>query len=162
MEQVPASAPKASILVVDDDVFLSGLFGEFIARGGYAVTYARDGVEGLEHAETLKYDLILMDVMMPRMDGFEALERLKANPATKDIPVMMLTSMSQPEDVERGLNTGAVAYMEKQKMIPHEVYGKIAEALRSRPKRAEASKSVSPAETEKTPAKKPRKTRKKL
>lgn len=136
MNTTTSDAPKARILVIDDDVFISGLYGEMLSRANYAITYARNGVEGLKVASEEAHDLILLDVVMPEMDGFETLSRLKAGAKTKDIPVIMLTSMSQQPDVERGLAEGAVAYLAKTKVIPSEAMAVIEKTLREQKKPA--------------------------
>ena len=77
------------VLIVDDDAFLSGIYATKLGLEGFTVISARDGEEGLKTAVKELPDLILLDVLMPKLDGFEVLKRLKEDPSTKDIPVIM-------------------------------------------------------------------------
>ncbi|HJV74925.1 MAG TPA: response regulator [Noviherbaspirillum sp.] len=102
-----------TILIVDDApdniMLLSALL-----KGRYKVKIATDGAKALQIAAVAPHpDLILLDVMMPEMDGFETCRRLKAAPATADIPVIFLTARIQPEDEEKGLRLGAADYITK-------------------------------------------------
>lgn len=80
---------------------------------GCEIRAARDGVEALAAIETREPDLILLDVMMPRMSGFQACSRIKANPATRDIPVVMVTALNEVGDVERAVESGADDFLTK-------------------------------------------------
>src|SRR5256714_10467656 len=84
-----------------------------LARAGYQVVPAVDGREALQKVESEKPDLVVLDVMMPFMDGFEVLRNLKANPATAEIPVIMLTAKAQDADVFRGWQSGVDCYLTK-------------------------------------------------
>jgi DNA-binding response OmpR family regulator len=123
-----ASMPK--VLIVDDDAFLSGIYATKLELDGFSVVSARDGEEGVKLALKEKPDLILLDVLMPKLDGFEALKRLKADPATKAIPVIMLTNLGQKEDVEKGLEDGAADYLIKAHFVPAEAVAKIKKVLK--------------------------------
>ncbi len=101
------------ILVVDDEVFIRRLVEVNLQRAGYRVTIAHDGVEALEKVREDRPDLVVLDVMMPRMDGFETLRQLKADPATADIPVVMLTAKAQDADIFNGWKSGADCYLTK-------------------------------------------------
>jgi DNA-binding response OmpR family regulator len=120
---------KARILIVDDDAFLAGIYATKLELDGFAVLSARDGDEGLRLAAKEKPDLILLDVLMPKLDGFEVLKRLKEDPASKDIPVIMLTNLGQKEDVEKGMAEGAVDYLIKAHFVPAEAVAKIKKVL---------------------------------
>lgn len=104
---------KKRILVVDDERHIVRLVQVNLERQGYQVLTAYDGVECLEKARAEKPDLIILDVMMPRMDGFEALQRLKTDPETSIIPVIMLTARAQDRDVLQGYQYGADLYLTK-------------------------------------------------
>lgn len=82
-------------------------------RGGWTVVVAADGLEGLAMAASEKPDVILLDCMMPRMDGYEACRQLKLNPELQHIPVIFLTAKSQESEIKRGLQLGAVGYLVK-------------------------------------------------
>lgn len=108
-----AVGQKKRILVVDDERHIVRLVQVNLERQGYQVLTAYDGVECLEKARAEKPDLIILDVMMPRMDGFEALQRLKTDPETSIIPVIMLTARAQDRDVLQGYQYGADLYLTK-------------------------------------------------
>lgn len=104
------------ILVVDDEEAVRTLCSACIqhALGSeYEVLEAKDGEQALASAEKDDPDLILLDVMMPRVDGFEVCRRLKASPRTRDIPVVFLTALGQDKDVEKGLALGGDGYVVK-------------------------------------------------
>ena len=104
--------PK-KILAVDDERHIVRLVEVNLARAGYQVVTAFDGREALQKVEAEKPDLVVLDVMMPYMDGFEGLRNLKANPQTADIPVIMLTAKAQDADVFRGWQSGVDCYLTK-------------------------------------------------
>lgn len=113
MSTQPATGQKKRVLVVDDERHIVRLVQVNLERQGYEVITAYDGVECLEKAKSEKPDLIVLDVMMPRMDGFEALQRLKSDPETSYIPVIMLTARAQDRDVLQGYQYGADLYLTK-------------------------------------------------
>ncbi|HEU5394549.1 MAG TPA: response regulator [Candidatus Methylomirabilis sp.] len=117
------------ILVVDDEVHILKIIDYKLRTAGYTVIAAADGVEGLEKARAEQPDLILLDVMMPRMDGFQALEALKRDPATQGIPVFMLTVKGKEMDRLRGLQMGVAAYITKP-FSPNALLARIDETLR--------------------------------
>jgi CheY-like chemotaxis protein len=133
----PAPAPKTAekkekplVLVVDDDLFLSGMFQFGLERAGFDVIVARDGIEGYDMARARLPDAILCDVMMPNLDGFGTLQKLKEDPATKDIPVIMLTSLSHQDDIDRAKEMGAATYLIKSETLPNEAPKKIRAVLK--------------------------------
>src|SRR5579859_6843202 len=98
------------LLIIDDDVELCGLLKEFLQREGFAVECAHDGQNGLDQAKQSAYDLIILDVMLPGIDGFEILKRLRAD---SRVPVLMLTARGQDVDRIVGLELGADDYLPK-------------------------------------------------
>ena len=104
--------PK-KILAVDDEKHIVRLVQINLVKEGYEVVTATNGREAVEAANAHNPDLIVMDVMMPEMDGFAALEKLKENPKTANIPVIMLTAKAQDADVFRGWQSGADLYLTK-------------------------------------------------
>ncbi len=104
---------KKKILVVDDEKHIVRLVQVNLERAGYEVATAYDGVEALEKVEKENPDMIVLDVMMPRKDGFETLKELQANPKTKDIPVIMLTAKAQDADIFKGWASGVSSYLTK-------------------------------------------------
>jgi two-component system alkaline phosphatase synthesis response regulator PhoP/two-component system response regulator VicR len=101
------------ILAVDDERSVIRLIQVNLERAGYEVAAAYDGREALEKIGQEKPDLIILDVMMPFVDGFEVLRNVKANPETNGIPVIMLTVRAQDADILHGYETGAVRYLTK-------------------------------------------------
>lgn len=113
-----ATSRKGIILIVDDTPTNLGVLFDFLADSGFKVLVARDGESALQKVEYAPPDLILLDVLMPGMDGFETCQRLKANESAKDIPVIFMTALADTVDKVRGLNLGAVDYITKP--IQHE------------------------------------------
>src|SRR5206468_9982391 len=101
------------ILAVDDERHIVRLVEVNLQRAGYEVVTAYDGREALEKVKSEKPDLVVLDVMMPYMDGFEVLKHLKADPSTAEIPVIMLTAKAQDADVFRGWQSGVDCYLTK-------------------------------------------------
>src|SRR5437667_8157093 len=101
------------ILVVDDERNMVRLLQVNLEREGFEVVTAFDGVEGLERARTEKPDLVLLDITMPRMDGFEVLSALRKQADTSNTPVVILTARSKDADVFHGYESGADAYLTK-------------------------------------------------
>ena len=105
------------ILVVEDEADVREVVKATLQENGYQVIEAADGLEGYtaaaDAAVAEKPDLIVLDLMLPRLNGFEVLEKLKANPQTSYIPVVILTARGQPQDETRALNSGATDYMTK-------------------------------------------------
>lgn len=119
----------AKILLIEDDPLMVNLYRKIFARAGYVVEIAQRGGAGLEKAKEVLPDLILLDIMMPEMDGFEVLEKLKKDDKTKSIPVIALTNLAGEEDAKRALDLGAVAYVVKSEHDPREVLEIVKEAL---------------------------------
>ncbi|MDO9108876.1 MAG: response regulator [Coriobacteriia bacterium] len=116
---------KLTILVVEDTELLRRIYSDKLAQDGYDVLAAGDGFEALNLLRSNKVDLVLLDLIMPRMSGIEALEAIKADPRTREIPVIILSNLGQESDVERGLNLGAVDYLVKNEARPADVADKI-------------------------------------
>lgn len=104
---------EINILVVDDSVNTREIEKSILEAYGYRVTIAGDGMEALEMAEQSKYDLVITDVEMPRLDGFSLTERLRSDNAYKDVPIIIVTSREKDEDKRRGISVGANAYIVK-------------------------------------------------
>jgi cyclic di-GMP phosphodiesterase len=106
------SLAQSNVLIVDDTAQNVDILVEALGSD-YEISVATNGIEALESAEDILPDLILLDIMMPEMDGFETIEHLKKNPKTKDIPVIFLSGLSEISDKTKGFNLGAVDYMTK-------------------------------------------------
>lgn len=117
------------ILLVEDDSFLASVYATKFELEGFAVMHASDGEAGLKMAEKFEPNIILLDILMPKMDGFEMLHRLKMDEKLVDIPVIMLTNLGQKEDVERCLKEGAVDYLIKAHFVPGEAVKKVKKIL---------------------------------
>jgi len=106
---------RTRILLVDDAPEVLRIFGGKLTEAGFEVLYAKDGNEGREIARRIKFDLILLDIRMPVMDGMDTLKRLKSEEITKNIPVIMLTSGDLSREAETALinDLGAAAYIQK-------------------------------------------------
>jgi DNA-binding response OmpR family regulator len=104
---------KPVVLAADDDADILGLITFRLERSGYTVLQAHDGEEAFELARTAKPDLAILDVMMPKLDGFELTRRLRADEATKRIPIILLTARAQESDVQEGFEAGADDYIRK-------------------------------------------------
>jgi putative two-component system response regulator len=121
---------RQTILIVDDTPDNITLLS-MLLKDKYNTKVAKDGATALQIAETSTVDLVLLDVMMPGMDGYETCRRLKQNPATADIPVLFLTAKSQPEDEALGLRLGAVDYLTKP-VSPPILFARVATHLKLR------------------------------
>lgn len=120
------------ILLIEDEPLLLQLFEKKLKLEGFEVEIAQRGQTGLEKAKSFQPDLILLDILMPGMDGFEVMKRLKADPATKKIPVVFLTNLSRDEgDVSKGLEMGAIGYWVKAHYTPMEVVTKLKKLVKA-------------------------------
>lgn len=111
----------AKILIIEDDPLMSRMYQKIFSFEKFEVEMAGDGEEGLSKAISVKPTLILLDVMMPKLNGLQVLERLKVDPNTKSIPVIMLTNLAGQQDAETALAKGAVKYIIKSEHEPKEV-----------------------------------------
>ncbi|HSX00699.1 MAG TPA: response regulator [Candidatus Saccharimonas sp.] len=118
-----------TILIAEDDALMSRLYQKIFTFEGYTVEMAHDGQEGLDKARSIKPTLVLLDVMMPKMNGLEVLDKLKADPETKQIPVVMLTNLAGQQDAETALAKGAVKYIIKSEHEPKQVADMVKEIL---------------------------------
>lgn len=110
-----------TILIVEDDESISNMYQLKIKQLGLNILVAADGASGLEAAKKQKPDLIMLDVILPQLDGFSVLEELKKNKETAKIPVVMLTNLSTTEDQEKANKLGANGYVVKANVTPTEV-----------------------------------------
>ncbi|HBE73750.1 MAG TPA: hypothetical protein DDW31_06675 [candidate division Zixibacteria bacterium] len=116
------------ILVADDDRHVLYLISEVLTRSDYEVSQAADGDQALEMARSTKPDIIILDIMMPGLDGIEVCRAVKSDPATAGIRVIMVTAKSGPQDIEAGREAGADHYITKPFRLA-ELVGKIAELV---------------------------------
>ena len=132
------------ILIIDDDVDTLKLVGLMLQKQSYQIVAANNGLQGLEQAETENPDLILLDVMMPGMDGYEVAKRLRANPLTANTPILMFTAKTQLDDKVTGFEAGADDYLTKP-THPSELNAHV-KALLARTSKGKVATSPLPAE----------------
>ena len=120
----------ARILLAEDDRILRKAGEIALRKSGYLVILAVDGEEALAKARGDRPALILLDVMMPKLTGFEVLAQLKADPATRDIPVIMLSNLGDDAAVQQAVGQGARAFLVKSSVRPDELAAKVAETLK--------------------------------
>lgn len=117
------------ILITEDDPLMSRMYQKIFTFEGFEVVMAGDGQEGLDKIRSEKPTLVILDVMMPKLNGLEVLEKLKADPDTKQIPVIMLTNLSSQQDAENAMLKGAVKYIVKSEHDPKQVADIVKEVL---------------------------------
>lgn len=120
---------KKKILIIEDDSFISGLYFKKLSNVGYSVDLAYDGEEGLQKIKTFQPDLILLDIQMPKMNGYQVLDRLNKDPQLKEIPVVLLTNLGQSEEIRKGKELGVKSYLIKAHYTPAEIVEKINDLL---------------------------------
>jgi DNA-binding response OmpR family regulator len=116
---------KTKILIVEDEEILLTALSEELKQEGFEAVGAKDGQEGVEKAASEKPDLILLDLVMPRLDGIGALKQMKENEQTRDIPVVILTNLSDYDKVSDALSLGAMDYLVKANYRLEELVSKI-------------------------------------
>lgn len=114
-----------TILIIEDDKFLRELISRKLANEEFKIEEAIDGEEGLRKLQEAKPGLVLLDLILPGLDGFEVLERIKDNPSTSAVPVLILSNLGQKDEIERGLKLGAVDFLVKAHFTPEEIVDKI-------------------------------------
>jgi len=119
----------AKLLIIEDDPLMSRMYQKIFSFEGYQVDLAPNGQEGLVKVKADKPTLILLDVMMPVMNGLEVLDHLKADADTKGIPVVMLTNLAGVQDAETALAKGAVKYIVKSEHEPKEIVDMIKQII---------------------------------
>ena len=115
------------ILFVEDEMRLQEALGAKLKAEGYEIFAAMDGKSGLEMAEKEKPDLILLDLILPKMDGFHVLEEIKAKPSISAIPVIILSNLESEKDIERCLSLGVHSYLAKANYSLEEIAQKVRE-----------------------------------
>jgi len=118
-----------TILFIEDEPTIQKSISRFLEKEGYEVKSALDGEIGLETAKKIKPDLILLDLILPKKDGFEVLKELKKEEATKNIPVIALTNLEESDNIEKVLSLGATAYLIKANYKLEEIVEKIKQIL---------------------------------
>ena len=120
----------SKIMIVEDDPFISDIYLVELENNGYEVDIANNGQEGLDKLKDKKFDLILLDILMPQKDGLTVLKELRANPEQKKTKVIMLTNLAGKEHIKKALDSGANDYIVKTQFTPQEVLEKINQILK--------------------------------
>lgn len=118
------------ILIIEDDKFLRELIVQKLSKEGFEIEEAVDGEEGVKKIKEVAPDLVLLDLILPGIDGFEVLTKVKDDSSLAQIPIIILSNLGQKEDVERGLKLGAVDYLIKAHFTPGEIIVKIKAVLK--------------------------------
>lgn len=116
---------KSKILLVEDEKMLADMYVAKFSKEGLSVMRAEDGVQGLELAKKHKPDVVLLDIILPKLDGFAVLKELKNDPQLSDVHILLLTNLGQDEDVEKGKKLGADDYFIKANHTPAEIVEKV-------------------------------------
>ncbi|MDD5098192.1 MAG: response regulator [Candidatus Pacebacteria bacterium] len=117
------------ILLIEDDKFLRELMNKKLLSLDFEVSTAADGEEGLEKIKAEKPEVVLLDLILPGINGFEVLERAKKDPTTANIPIIILSNLGQSEDIEKGLKLGAKDFLVKAHFTPQEIVNKLKSIL---------------------------------
>jgi DNA-binding response OmpR family regulator len=120
---------KIHVLIVEDEKMLADMYATKFAMEGFDAAQANDGQAGLDAATANPPDIILLDIIMPKLDGFTVLKQLRAQPQTEKTPVILLTNLGQDEDIKKGKELGATDYFVKANHTPAEVVTKVKEVL---------------------------------
>lgn len=121
--------PKGKILIVEDDRYISKMYQLKLSLEGYEVQVAENGKQGVDKVKEMMPNIILLDILMPELDGFEVLKIVKSDEATKDIPVLIMSNLGQEDHIQKGMQMGAVGYIVKSQFTPSKVVEKIKETL---------------------------------
>src|SRR5437868_14615863 len=136
-----AADRPARVLIADDHPQGVELLDAYLADSGFEIETAYDGEEALRKVRDWRPDLVLLDIMMPKVSGFEVCKRLKADPATRDVAVLMITALDQPSDVERAVEAGTDDFLTKP-INQTELLGRVRALLASRQKGDELERAL--------------------
>ncbi len=117
------------ILLVEDDPFMIDIYTTKLKEAGFLVRLSADGENALQQIKNEKPDLILLDIVLPKLNGFELLKEIKDLSQLKEIPVIIISNLGQKKEVEKGLKTGAVKYLIKAHYTPSEIVEEIQQVL---------------------------------
>lgn len=130
MKKKNMTEKKCSVVLIEDEEMLANMYETKFKNEGFDIRKALDGEAGLKLIEESAPDLILLDIIMPKLDGFSVLKRIKENAKTKSVPVILLTNLGQDEDIKKGQSLGAVGYLVKANLTPAEVVAKVKDFLK--------------------------------
>ena len=120
---------KKCILIIEDEKGMRDALKEALEQSGFEALLAEDGEKGMEMAKTHRIDLILLDIILPRKDGFEVLRELKQDEKLKELPVVLTTNLSEPSDIQKALDLGATTYLVKSNYSLSDIVEKIKDIL---------------------------------
>lgn len=120
---------QTHILIVEDDLFIRELYERQLSLAGYTVSSAADGPEGLEKMNQKVPNLLLLDIMLPKMNGLDVLKAIKAQDTTKEVPVILLTNLGQDSVIKEGFNLGADGYLIKSAYTPDQIIDEVKKFL---------------------------------
>lgn len=123
------SDKSISVLIVEDEKMLADMYATKFSMEGFTAAQANDGQAGFDAATANPPDIILLDIIMPKLDGFTVLKQLRAQEQTKNVPIILLTNLGQDEDIKKGKELGATDYFVKANHTPAEVVNKVKEVL---------------------------------
>jgi DNA-binding response OmpR family regulator len=118
-----------NILLVEDDPFLIDIYTTKLKESGFSVEVANDGDAALKKARENKPDLVILDIVLPQIDGWEILRKIKSEPEFKNLKVIILSNLGQKEEVEKGIKLGAVKYLIKAHYTPSQVIKEIKKTI---------------------------------
>lgn len=121
---------KKKILIMEDDPFIARMYFKKLTELDYIVKQADNGIEGLDVLKTYKPDLIMLDIIMPQMDGFEVIRKIKESKNLANIPILLLSNLGERENIEKGLAIGADDYIIKAHFTPEEVIKRIKKLIK--------------------------------
>ncbi|MFH1188150.1 MAG: response regulator [bacterium] len=116
---------KLKILLVEDDQMLAGVYATKIEQLGYDYRHVSDGEAGIKEVEKFAPDIVLLDIILPKKDGFAVLKAIKDNKKTRKTAVILLTNLGQDDDIKKGLDLGAASYLTKTNCTPTEIVAEI-------------------------------------
>ena len=129
METMENEGKKQKILIIEDDFFVRDLYDRELTRDGFKISTAEDGAEGLLNTLKEKPDLILLDIMLPKMSGLDVLKKVKEKEEVKEIPVVLLTNLGQDNVIREGFSLGAVGYLIKAAYTPSQIIEEVKKFL---------------------------------
>ena len=121
----------AKVLLIEDEVLILRMYEKIFAYEGFEVITAEEGNEGIEKAKAERPSIILLDIMMPKMDGLKVLELIKQEPELKDIPVVMLTNLSSDTVIKEAFTKGAAGYLVKSEIVNDRIVNEVKQYIKS-------------------------------